>query len=110
MGFGLDRGEESEKEWACIPEGTDVVITHGPPLGHGDLVEDRNTKEKIRAGCYWLLRNIERVQPKVHVFGHIHEGHGVTTDGKTQFVNAAICDLKYTPSQQPIVIDIPLPA
>lgn len=109
MAFGLDRGEASRQHWDKIPPGTDVVITHGPPLGHGDQVVDRDSKQLIRAGCFHLLKAVQAKRPKVHIFGHIHEGHGITTDGNTFFVNAATCDLQYKPSYAPIVIDLPLP-
>lgn len=45
-------------------------MTHGPPLGHGDLVRTGD-----HLGCVELLSTIQqRVRPKYHVFGHIHEG------------------------------------
>ncbi len=60
-----------------IPEGVDILMVHGPPLGRGDL-----TTRGVRAGCEDLLNAIqERVKPQLCVFGHIHEGHGVTCDG-----------------------------
>lgn len=63
------------------------AVTHGPPLGHGDLAVSGD-----RAGCAELLATVEdRVQPAAHVFGHIHEGYGVTSNGVTNFVNASIC-------------------
>ena len=69
-GFNLPRGEPCRKVWEKIPEGIDILITHGPPIGHGDLCLSHQ-----RAGCVDLLREIqERVKPKYHVFGHIHEG------------------------------------
>ncbi|KAH8029697.1 hypothetical protein HPB51_002719 [Rhipicephalus microplus] len=37
-------------------------------------------------------------------------GHGTTTDGETVFVNAAICDVRYRPVNEPIIFDVPLPA
>ena len=58
-------------------------------------------------GCKFLMKEIsERIQPKLHVFGHIHEAAGLQTNGATIFINAAICN---TPRdlhcQQPIVLD-----
>lgn len=50
-----------------VPDAIDILITHGPPLGHLDL-------EKL--GCAYLLQTLWRVQPRLHVFGHIHEGAG----------------------------------
>ena len=64
------RGKECQEKWDLIPAGVDVLMTHGPPLGHGDLCSGGN-----RAGCEQLLHTIQqRVRPKYHVFGHIHEG------------------------------------
>ena len=58
------------RKWNLIPEDTDVLITHSPPLGFGDLCSTG-----IRAGCVDLLHSVQnRVKPKYHVYGHIHEG------------------------------------
>lgn len=58
---------DAEKVWmGRVPGGTDVLITHTPPAAHRDL----------RLGCPALLREIWRLKPKLHVFGHIHSGHG----------------------------------
>ncbi|KAG5980952.1 hypothetical protein E4U55_003462 [Claviceps digitariae] len=54
--------------WAdTVPEQVDVLVTHGPPRGHGDL---------LKYGCEHLLRALWRVRPRLHVCGHIHEGYG----------------------------------
>ena len=100
--FNLERGKPCALAWKKIPAGVDIVVTHGPPLGHGD-----QTSTGQRAGCVNLLHEIQyRIQPKYHVFGHIHEGYGVTTDGTTTYVNASSCTLKYVASNPPIVFDI----
>lgn len=101
--FNLERGEPLQKKWDLIPEDTDILITHGPPIGHGDLCSHGG-----RAGCVNLLRTIQqRVKPKYHVFGHIHEGYGITTDGQTVFVNASTCNYNYRPVQEPVIFDLP---
>ncbi|KAH3751848.1 hypothetical protein DPMN_186425 [Dreissena polymorpha] len=105
-GFNLSRGEACLQKWNLIPDDTDILITHGPPIGHGDACFNG-----MRAGCVELLSTIQqRVKPKYHVFGHIHEGYGVTTDDVTTFINASTCTLRYQPDNPPIVFDIPLPA
>lgn len=102
-GFNLMRGGPCREVWSKIPEGIDILITHGPPIGHGDLC-----RSQLRAGCVDLLREVqERVRPKYHVFGHIHEGYGMTTNGCTTFVNASTCNLQYRPIQKPIIFDLP---
>ena len=66
----LERGQECLGIWKQIPSDTDILVTHGPPLGFGDLCKRGN-----RAGCVDLLHTVQqRVKPKYHVFGHIHEG------------------------------------
>jgi Icc-related predicted phosphoesterase len=106
--FMVKRGEESKKKWAEIPDDVDVLITHGPAIGHGD--KTNGYFGAVRAGCVDLLRVIQtRVKPKYHVFGHIHEDYGITTDGQTVYVNAATCDSSYVPNHGPIVLDIPIP-
>lgn len=58
----------SEDVWAGrVPEGVDILITHGPPRGHLDL---------MRLGCTHLLRELWRTRPLLHVSGHVHEGYG----------------------------------
>jgi len=105
--FNLKRGEECLKKWSKIPQGVDILITHGPPVGHGDLCISGD-----RAGCGDLLKEVQgRIKPKYHVFGHIHEGYGVTTDGNIVYINASSCNVSYDPKNlnPPIVFDLPNP-
>ncbi|KAJ5833387.1 hypothetical protein N7474_001698 [Penicillium riverlandense] len=54
--------------WAdAVPHGIDVLITHGPPRAHLD---------RLGLGCVHLLRKLWSAQPRLHVFGHVHEGAG----------------------------------
>lgn len=82
--FNLERGPEIAAKWALIPDNTDILITHGPPLGFGD-----KTVRGEAVGCADLLDRIRVVKPKLHVCGHIHEAAGVVRDGATLFVNAS---------------------
>ena len=66
----MKRGADCLEKWNQIPDDTDILVTHGPALGYGDLCSSQ-----MRAGCAELLSTIQnRVKPMVHVFGHIHEG------------------------------------
>lgn len=104
-GFNLNRGEDILKKWQTIPADLDILMTHGPPVGHGDLTGGNNN-----AGCVELLNTVQkRVKPKFHVFGHIHEGYGVTSDGYTTFINASTCTRRYLPTNAPIVFDFIIP-
>jgi Icc-related predicted phosphoesterase len=47
---------------------------------------------------------VEKIEPKLHIFGHIHESHGDEIVGKTHFYNVAYLSHEYTPAHKPIVI------
>ena len=94
--------EEIGAVWNRIPSDVDVLITHGPPKGILDL-----TFRGDHSGCPRLLARVKEIKPKLHVFGHIHEGYGVEKDESTIFVNASTCDLQREPKQKPIVVDLP---
>ena len=83
--FNLPRGPALAAVWAKIPDDTQVLITHGPPLGIGDL-----THRGPHVGCEDLLRRVRQVRPRLHVFGHIHEAAGRFDVDGTIFVNASI--------------------
>jgi Icc-related predicted phosphoesterase len=101
--FNLRRGPEIRAVWDRIPADTDLLVTHGPPAG----ILDR-TRHGLEVGCEDLLRAVERVRPKAHVFGHIHEAPGRVTVGETLFVNACSCDLTYRAVRAPVVFDLEL--
>ncbi len=86
LAFNRERGDSISAHWDHIPEGLDVLVTHGPPRGLGD-----RTLWGQRVGCDDLLAAVKRARPRLHVFGHIHEAAGeYQLDGlDTRFVNAA---------------------
>jgi Icc-related predicted phosphoesterase len=80
--FNLRRGPEIDAKWQLIPSGVDVLVTHGPPYGYGDIVYRGE-----RVGCEDLTRELDRVKPRLHLFGHIHEDKGEWRRGPTRIVN-----------------------
>lgn len=104
--FNLPRnGDELNEKWSKIPDDTDVLLTHGPPNGILDLVD--NWRQPFQnVGCEVLRFHMDRVNPSLNVFGHIHEGYGHKRVGETLFVNAAICNGRYNPINKPIVVDL----
>ena len=93
--------------WEQIPKDTNIVITHGPAYGIGDLVDndyepdrDKHVGSKTLTAKLKSLKNL-----KLHVTGHIHESYS-TYLGKWTTVNASICDANYTPFNQPISIHL----
>lgn len=98
--FNLRRGAALRARWDLIPVDVDILVTHGPPFGIGDLCYDGR-----RVGCEDLLVRVRELQPRLHCFGHIHEAYGVYRDGETTLVNASTCDLRYRPLNPPVVVD-----
>ncbi len=90
--FNLPRGPALKAKWDLIPPDTDILITHGPPYSHGD-----QTVRGDFAGCADLLHTIQKIQPRYHLFGHIHEGYGITKEGDTVCINASNVDVGYKP-------------
>lgn len=110
--FNLRRGAPLKAKWDLIPEGTDVLITHGPP--HGVLDRVGGVVPRLTAaatggehvGCEELRGAVLRLRPRLHVFGHIHEGYGQQSLDGTRFVNASCCDRSYRPQNPPLVVDL----
>lgn len=100
------RGEVLFNKWAAIPERTDVLITHGPPMGILDL-----TPRGEAVGCELLREKIESLwtdkeKRHIHVFGHIHNGYGIETIYPNIFVNASSCNEEYEPMNEPVSLGI----
>ena len=66
--FQYARGQDA---WSnTIPDDVDVLVTHNPPKWHLDLPQNGGL------GCEFELKEVTRVKPTLHVFGHVHAGHG----------------------------------
>lgn len=101
--FGLSSAVDRMKLYSKIPDDVDVLITHGPPYG----ILDRSPDGPHRAGCPELLVAVNRLKPKLHVFGHVHGAHGMESTEDTLFVNAALLGQDGDLSASAIVIRMP---
>jgi len=99
--FNLPRGEKLKEKWDMIPTDVDILITHGPPLGKLDYIP----YDSVNVGCEELLLKVQEIKPKIHVFGHIHEGYGYVFDGNTHYINAAVLNGRYEYRNKPLTID-----
>lgn len=92
--FMRDRGQDIKKHWDLIPSDIDILVTHGPPNGIFD-----ETNEEIRVGCEDLRVAVqERVKPRLHCFGHIHEcGNSITEIDGITYINCSYVDERYRP-------------
>jgi len=105
--FNLERGKQLREKWEKIPEDTDVLVTHGPPRMILDLAPREGSLPDENVGCDDLRREVlDRIKPKYHVFGHIHEGHGWKEVDGIRFINASILDGRYRIRNKPIIFEI----
>ncbi len=99
------------KKYIHIPKDLDILITHTPPWGMLDLSSDG-----LHCGSKELLFAVLEKKPRYHIFGHIHEAHGVlkkvTDHLKKDFkpmthINCSLVNENYKPwnSYQRIIIE-----
>lgn len=101
------KGTEIQKHWDAIPEGTNILITHGPPYGILDQTTYANGDIRPEhLGCPNLMERIKIVKPDLHFFGHIHyPGGRAVSVFSTTFYNASICDEYYIPSNPLTIVE-----
>jgi len=99
--FNLPRGKPLQEKWAHIPEGIDILVTHTPPFSVGD-----KTAAGIHVGCADLSDAVHRIRPRLHVFGHVHEGYGMVRTEGIVFVNASLTDASMQLTHEPIVFEL----
>ena len=85
------------EKWRKIPDDTDVLITHTPPLG----ILDVPSRSNISCGCAHLASRVFEVAPKLHCFGHVHHSSGQTTSNGITFMNASMVNSQYELAKAP---------
>lgn len=103
--FNRNRGSDIRRHWDMIPDDTDVLITHGPPVGLLDKTQEGDT-----VGCRDLYEAVLKVKPYVHVFGHIHYSYGAAklvhdNGDKTRMFNCSFVGEDYKPQNHPHVFE-----
>lgn len=102
--FNLPRcGGSLEEKWSMIPPHTGILVTHGPPQGHLDMSGPPYNEPNL--GCELLRVYVDQIQPKIHVFGHIHGGYGYKFHNGTHFFNASVLNERYEQVNKPITFD-----
>lgn len=92
--FMVNDEREMKKKADLIPLDTDIVVSHSPMWGILDG----------KKGSLALRQAVERVQPRLHVCGHIHEGAGMCyfkNKRDTLCVNASLLDENYEERNSP---------
>jgi len=99
--FNRERGKQIKKHWELIPIDTDILITHTPPFGILDEIGSG-----IKLGCEELKRILPIVQPKHHLFGHIHNASGSIIRSGISYSNLSILDERLRIMYSPKSIDL----
>ncbi len=95
--FNRHPGKDISKHWELIPKNTNLLITHSPVFGILDKLE-----MGLQIGCPNLLKKVNEVIPRLHIFGHVHEAYGVIESKDTTFINASSLNSKYELQNKPI--------
>ncbi len=108
--FTVENENELTDKFEKIPQDVDILITHSPPYGILDevtrdvFIEDHQCDKFENVGSlylYFLLKYT--IRPKLHVFGHIHEGYGVMEHFTScKSVNASHVNERYEPVNKPV--------
>lgn len=93
------------RNYAEIPDDTDVLVTHSPACGILDL-DDSIDGEPIHYGSEELRERVLRISPRAHLFGHIHRQNGITVQSGIIFSNSAIMNDDYSNLNTPNIIEI----
>lgn len=108
-GWMYERGLEAEQVWSKVPDDTDVLICHGPPLMCGDKCPDHMdpwTKRDVHVGCPEQAKRLHQLKVRYVICGHIHESWGVHQFNETtKVVNTSICTGDYRADNPCFVID-----
>lgn len=89
----------TKKLLKLIPDNTNVLISHSPPYGILDF------DDNIHYGCDNLLERIKQLNPRFHLFGHIHANYGIKKIDETTFVNSAIMNEEYKFINKPRLLE-----
>jgi Icc-related predicted phosphoesterase len=108
----ISESKQLKEQLEMIPEDVDILITHGPPKGFNDAQKFVNSLFLVKLikcdfrGCEDLTEIVMKKKPRFHVFGHIHQSHGVhfykhNSKEQTTFINAAYLNSLFLPSHLP---------
>ena len=102
----MKQPSDLEPVYAAIPEGTDILVSHQPPLYHGDRTFNLDTGRVENVGSRELLDAIERVRPRLVVCGHAHGGFGRYEHQGIPIFNVSVVDEAYRLVNAPTVIEL----
>ena len=91
-----------------FPGGLDILLTHDVVYGYADQsLQDIGWGTEEHFGTVELRDAILEKKPKLHLSGHIHTAdHNLIMIGDTKHYNVSYLDEKYTPTFEPLYLDI----
>lgn len=93
--------DRQSRNYARIPEDTDILITHSPAYGILDF------DDGINYGSEEILERLPYLPYlKAHLFGHIHAQHGIMEQNGVIYSNEAIMNADYSVLNVPNMISI----
>jgi Icc-related predicted phosphoesterase len=109
--FTVDTEEELKEKWALIPNKTNILVSHNPPL----RIRDR-TCDGRNVGSHGLRSKTYESNICLHAFSHIHEDYGhvnahIRISPKKRikqcsYINCSLVNERYQPVNAPIRIEL----
>lgn len=107
--FMAARGRDIQPYWERIPPDTNVLVTHGPPIGILDQsrpgFKENGEPNSVYLGCEDLAVRVCEIRPQAHVFGHIHGSYGRRDMNGTTYINASQVNEAYKVVNKPIEVN-----
>lgn len=99
--------------YSNIPNNCDIVLSHGPAYGYGDMIEQFHETEHL--GSKALTNRLKEVKCKWCLTGHIHSGShkfkklaygDIVVENRTRLVCVSLLDEGYEIAYKPYEIEI----
>lgn len=93
-----------DKHFESIPEGLDILLSHGP--AYRQLDEVRDGTYLIHAGSVALYDRVVKAKPNAVVFGHIHGARGIKDVDGVRYYNATQMNGRHEPLYNVMKVDL----